>query len=641
MAIADALTGSPVSTISWQQAMPGMAAAGGGATPAGAAAASAPATSASTGLPSFNPANSPYQPLAFPTATPPVSPVEQRPQPRPDQLGAVTHAGAAAYLVDQGLRGIVEGHQRAEAFRNEKFNRHMVALSAIAKQEGNQFKQLYAEVGSEHPGWTQQQILQDPRVAAAKARVDANFAATQETLKNYLPSLRIDKKTGKPKANQQGNLLERMFGGGDPHDAIRAYYEAREKLGPSVMYALPTQAQLQTLHEQRQAAQTEMQAKTAQLGAVRSKSQTTSDYYDTIQKLNTTTDPAEYAKLEAKAQRDFYALNPAEDRRGAMTLVTGTLVGPDGKRQRATLMKFADGEVTYPNGSPVDPATLNTLQIGTPSQFKPRNGAIWDTRLHRYIAAQFDDNNQLIPGSENPSEALPAGLQEKFGTHQSLVQGANGQYIQMTQTTTSGPVAPSGVGAAAEGVTHSTSAVPVSATNASGHPRPTGVFRDTPAVTQAREAAASTAGMLEAAQHAAANLNPATSFQLFQLYNKANNSIGKGSIRMSNAEMQMAYSKAVGSISARLRAAAYQAGKGTIPPDVAQNMLSAIRIANQASQDTLNGLLAQQGQSSTVPAAPQPPPAAILDKTKEGQYMHGPGGVTWKKVNGKPVLVTQ
>lgn len=306
--MADAVTAAPTSTISWEQAMPGMAPAGGGTAPAAGAAGAAP--DASTSLPSLNPANSPYQPLVFPEAAPPVSPVEQRPQTPPDQLGAVTHAGAAAYLVDQGLRGIVEGHQRAEAFRNEKFNRHMVALSAISKQEGNQFKQLYADVGSEHPDWTQQQILQDPRVAAAKGRVDANFAATQETLKNYLPSLRMDKKTGKPKADQRGNLLERMFGAGDPHEAIRAYYDARGKLGPSVMYALPTQAQLQTLNQQRQAAQTEMQAGQAQLAATRSKAQIQSDLYDAAQRLNQATDPAARTALQQRIDTDTAALNP-------------------------------------------------------------------------------------------------------------------------------------------------------------------------------------------------------------------------------------------------------------------------------------------------------------------------------------------
>lgn len=212
-----------------------------------------------------NPSDSPYTPLDLPQATPPPSPLPDRPQPERSQLGAVSKGGAAAYLVDQGLRGIVEGHQRAVALHTERFNRKMAALSGIEKQEGEQFKKIYAEVGSSKPGMTKDQIMADPRVQAAYQRVQAAFDASQTALKDYLPALKVDKKTGKPKADQRGNFVERMFGGGDPHDAIRGYYDARQQLGPGVMYGLPTQSQLESMYQQRQTEATT--AKTAETSA--------------------------------------------------------------------------------------------------------------------------------------------------------------------------------------------------------------------------------------------------------------------------------------------------------------------------------------------------------------------------------------
>lgn len=223
-----------------------------------------PQSSGSASLPA-NPSDSPYTPLDLPQASPPPSPLPERQQPGPNQLGAVSKGGAAAYLVDQGLRGIVEGRQKAQAFHAEQFNRKMAGLSEIAKEVGNRYKQAYSEVGSEHPDWSPQQINADPRVAKMKAQVDANFEATQGSLQKYL-GLKVDKKTGQVEMPKKGNFMERMFGENrDPDDAILAFYQARSGIGPGVYHALPTPAQLQAMNQQRKTEATT--AQTAQTSA--------------------------------------------------------------------------------------------------------------------------------------------------------------------------------------------------------------------------------------------------------------------------------------------------------------------------------------------------------------------------------------
>src|ERR1700722_10609930 len=67
----------------------------------------------STSLPTLNPADSPCQPLNLPQQDPKgQAPI---PQEEPVQnLGAVSHAGAIAYMADKILRGAMQGYEAAQ-----------------------------------------------------------------------------------------------------------------------------------------------------------------------------------------------------------------------------------------------------------------------------------------------------------------------------------------------------------------------------------------------------------------------------------------------------------------------------------------------------------------------------------------------
>lgn len=243
--------------------------------PSDAAAASSSAAQSSTlpALPSLNPADSPYKPLDLPQVTPPNQVSKGMGDEQPIQnLGAVSKAGAAAYLASNVLRSAVQGYDAGRLQHAQKVNSQLQALGTLDKQVTDQFTSAYNDVASSKTGpngklLTRQQILgnpanpndplaSDPQVAAVRKlyhQGEAIHSATLNTIQGYIPSLADADETGSPGKGkkQKKNLLERMFGG-DPNEALQAYYQVSKQTGWRGGYAGYTDQQAQAAWQQRQ-----------------------------------------------------------------------------------------------------------------------------------------------------------------------------------------------------------------------------------------------------------------------------------------------------------------------------------------------------------------------------------------------------
>lgn len=210
-----------------------------------------------TALPSLNPENSPYKPLSLPEVKPRQAP--QLPEQQPIQnLGAVNKAGAIASIADSVLRGALKGYDQRQAMKAEQANKKLGALDSLQKQLGQQYVDAYNEAGSAHPDATPQQILEDPNVKNLHNQVLAVHQATLNAIGNYLPPLTTDKKTGKQK--EKKNLIQRMTDHQDnPDEALRAYAEAAQQLGPTAFYQVKSPQQLKADYQQRQTGATTAQ----------------------------------------------------------------------------------------------------------------------------------------------------------------------------------------------------------------------------------------------------------------------------------------------------------------------------------------------------------------------------------------------
>ena len=270
-----------------------------GTTPPSASADPFAATSNLPALPSLNPSDSPYQPLALPQVAPPA----QHPLPEQDpnqNIGAAGKAGAVAFMVDKVLRGATQGYDQARLQHAQQFNKKMTALSALQQQLGQQYKEAYNDVGSSRPGMTPERILADPKVKQLRDQLRAVHQTTLDSIQKYMPQLGTDGKPGKGgkgKGGQQPNLLQRMFGQ-EPDEALRAYAEAASKLGPTAFYQVATPQQLQAMHEQRQGKAAEQTAQTTESGSAATKAQ------NEARRQQLLSQPAPTDPAAAKARQD-------------------------------------------------------------------------------------------------------------------------------------------------------------------------------------------------------------------------------------------------------------------------------------------------------------------------------------------------
>jgi len=199
---------------------------------------------------------SPYQPLALPQADPGQG-IQLQPEQQQGPLGAVTHAGAAAYIADKLLRGAITGSQQAQQAKAAQLNRTLAAQKSIYEDQAQQLRQLAAS-GTD----PNSQEFQD-----AMTRVKSAHDAMLQTIGSQIPPPKLDK-NGKPKDGDGRNLLQRMLNPQDPTAALQAWYTAAKQLGPPVYHDIaPMLTQQYQAKVQQQAQIAGIQAGTAQTNA--------------------------------------------------------------------------------------------------------------------------------------------------------------------------------------------------------------------------------------------------------------------------------------------------------------------------------------------------------------------------------------
>jgi hypothetical protein len=214
-----------------------------------------------------------YNPLAAQPYTPPGEvPVTPLPQTQlgPDQPpnGAVNHAGAIAYGLDQVLRGFMRGRATAQAIQAINLQK---TSSGLQKNLDMASQNLYALARSGADPASQP--MQD-----AQNQVTSAWQAQMDFMKQHVAGEQVDKKTGQLKP-QATPLLQRLTNGQDPAAQSLAVYQAAQRLGPPIMHQIApfltpqyqayakTQAQTAGLTNQNALA---AQQTTAQMGAIQS-----------------------------------------------------------------------------------------------------------------------------------------------------------------------------------------------------------------------------------------------------------------------------------------------------------------------------------------------------------------------------------
>jgi len=191
-------------------------------------ASAAPATTPTPAPVAANPEA--YNPLAAqPYSAPVANPVTPLPQPNlgpdPQANGAVTHAGAAAYGIDQVLRGFMRGRAQAQAINAIQLQKQSTGLQQNLDAASREYYAL-SQAGTD----PNSQQMQD-----AKSRVDAAWQSNMDFMKQHVAGEQIDKKTGQLKP-QSGSILSRLTQSQDPAAQSVAAYQAAQKLGPPVYH---------------------------------------------------------------------------------------------------------------------------------------------------------------------------------------------------------------------------------------------------------------------------------------------------------------------------------------------------------------------------------------------------------------------
>lgn len=343
---------------------------------------SAAVTGPPSALPSLNPADSPYTPLSLPEVPQP----NQHPLPeqQPVQnLGAVSKAGAAAYLVDQVLRGAVQGYDAHQQRKADQANKKLKALNDLQNSLGQQYVQTYNEVGSSQPGMTADQINNDPKVKALRNQLLAVHQATLGAVQGY-----IGDGSGGGGSSKKGKK-------GGPDNQLQTYYQAASQLGPPAFYQVASPQQLAAMYQQRQGQGAQQQATTATAQATATRAQVEADLA-AAESSPVPTDPA-----AAKARQDKID----RLRQTAQDLVEAA---SPYHRPTESELKRGDYDILLGQGKiPVDPKTGQTM---TPEVWIPYQAAAGRAAGSPEKPLHYDNNTGTISDPNTGKTYAPNDL---------------------------------------------------------------------------------------------------------------------------------------------------------------------------------------------------------------------------------------
>ena len=410
-----------------------------------------PSSAQSLGLPTLNPEDSPYKPLDLPqqeVRTPPPQP-ENKP---PDNLGAVSHAGAAAYLIDNVLRGASRGVAIGQQYAADQYNKK---LSAVQSLYNDQAQQLYtmakegrAGTFSGPPGKDgKPTFVESPEFSQAKGRMLVAWQAMMDTVGQRIPQGKKGKKGGGGQGGGQAvgaggpagqgmdpaMIQQALDHQGDPQGSLAAIYQIGRSIGPPVVHQVAGFLTPEYIEKQQQAA-------TTQRTQAQTEGTTAQNQLD-VAKAQATKNRVLLIPENQRTDKDKQDLSSAED-----------ILAPGAKPSAAVYKEYAS--LADPSLRQWFDVTKETPQgwtavaVGAGANRAPKEG--WTKIDGRWGSQLYDPNtNQPIPGTFNTSKVPPANVQNLFpreNTFRNFFVDSNGVRQEYTSQNTSQRNLPPGLG---------------------------------------------------------------------------------------------------------------------------------------------------------------------------------------------------
>lgn len=272
------------------------------------------ATSSAPALPTLNPGDSPYKPLNLPQEQPRQKQPDQQQQ-QPPNLGATSHAGAAAYLIDNILKGASHGYAQGQQIAADQYNKKLNATQSLYN---DQAAQLYDLAKSGRAGTFTGPAGQDGKPTFVpsdefnqiKGRMKVSWDAMMDTVGARIPQPKKSKKGGSTETSgddPQALLKQAMDHKGDPQGALAATYQLGLKIGPPVIHQITGFLTPEYVARQKQGAQTSDNQSQAAVSSSHA-GLTTAQMQDELQTLQAKKEPTDADKSRITQLRE--ALSP-------------------------------------------------------------------------------------------------------------------------------------------------------------------------------------------------------------------------------------------------------------------------------------------------------------------------------------------
>ncbi len=560
--------------------------------PSGAVAAAGVAPAPVPVIQAYDPENTqPYQPAQLPDvdqASQPIAAALPKEQPIQD-LGATTHTGGAAYIGDQLLRGVMQGvalHQMNSAV---KLHRTSVGLQSNLDAAS---RDLYAVAKSGADP------KKSPEYQQALDRVYAAWQPMMDFYGAHVPGVTIDKKTGQPKPAKK-SILDRLKGN-DPAEVSAAVYEAMLKAGPPVLHQIAqflTPQYRQYVAGQGELAQTQQGLGIATAQAAEQKAHLEQTVYSLSALAHRT--PEQEEQLQSGLQALHNLSRPIEEWR--------TDKDANGKWYKWKVDEF--GNEIQNTRQPLSMAGLTARPpvVGSFGDFMAAGYGPHPTAA-QYIAGRklwYQATSSMTIGTHDITVPQLDGsikLVQVQTTSQKVVPGT-GSLPTTRQDQTGGAVPVTAPTSAP--TPRSVSTVHSTVTPSNGRPKPGDIVggHQTPEMVKANETFQALDSSYNAMRQDAAKLDPASSYALAVEFAKAQNTGGTGTMRLNEAEIKRVND--LGSLAQRFVNAWNRGTRGTLPQNIAQDMLQVVKRKRDAWYTTAH----EQGKLPGSSGAAAPPPA--------------------------------
>lgn len=348
-----------------------------------------------TSLPTFNPGDSPYKPLNLPqqqVRTPQSE--QQQPQSQPQNLGATSHAGAAAYLIDNILKGASHGYAQGQQYAADQYNKK---LSATQSLYNDQAAQLYDLAKSGRAGTFTGPSGKDGKPTfvpsdefnQVKGRMKVSWDAMMDTVGARIPQPKKGKKGSSQDAGADDPtalLQQAMDHKGNPQGALAATYQIGRSLGPPVIHQITGFLTPEYVSRQQQASQTSAnQSQTATISS--HAGLTTAQMQDELQTLQAKREPTDADTARIAQLRE--SLSPIPKAAVEKPITKPTIQDITLKSGQKVSGQWDGKRWNYLNGQPIPQEDL-----GAEAKVAQKvSGSQWSQGLNAYAQSHKADPN--------------------------------------------------------------------------------------------------------------------------------------------------------------------------------------------------------------------------------------------------------